>query len=137
MMTKLKADLDFRFPLLKSATDPFSNLIIGHWNRLSVYTLLQHHSIIFSKLGACAETISTWFMVLFTISRFLIFKLATDPLFNRKFSICWNWAGHRFQRVEIWSVADFGDGNRKSERALKEVFTKNNLIWLILAWVAF
>jgi hypothetical protein len=40
--------------------------------------LLLHHSIIFSKLGACAETISTWFVVLFTISRYLIFKLATN-----------------------------------------------------------
>ncbi len=42
--------------------------------------LLLHHSIIFSKLGAYAETISTWFVVLFTISRFLIFKSATDPI---------------------------------------------------------
>ncbi len=42
--------------------------------------LLLHHSIIFSKLGACAETIFTWFVVLFTISRFLIFKSATDPI---------------------------------------------------------
>jgi hypothetical protein len=32
--------------------------------------LLLQHIIIFSKLGACAET----------ISRFLIFKLATDPI---------------------------------------------------------
>jgi hypothetical protein len=40
--------------------------------------LLLHHSIIFSKLGACAETIPTWFVILFTILRFLIFKLATD-----------------------------------------------------------
>jgi len=40
--------------------------------------LLLHHSIKFSKLGACAETISTWFVVLFTISRFLILKSATD-----------------------------------------------------------
>jgi hypothetical protein len=32
--------------------------------------LLLQHSIIFSKLGACAET----------ISRFLIFQLATDPI---------------------------------------------------------
>jgi hypothetical protein len=37
-------------------------------------------NIIFSKLGACAETISSWFGVLFTISRFLIFKSATDPI---------------------------------------------------------
>jgi hypothetical protein len=42
--------------------------------------LLLHHSIIFSKLGACTETISTWFVVLFTISRFLILKSATDPI---------------------------------------------------------
>jgi hypothetical protein len=42
--------------------------------------LLLHHNIIFSKLGACAETISTLFVVLFTISRLLIFKLATDPI---------------------------------------------------------
>ncbi len=42
--------------------------------------LLLHHSSIFSKLGACAETISTGLVVLFTISRFLIFKLDTDPI---------------------------------------------------------
>jgi hypothetical protein len=42
--------------------------------------LLLHHSIIFIKLGACVETISSWFVVLFTISRFLIFKLATNPI---------------------------------------------------------
>jgi len=42
--------------------------------------LLLHHSIIFIKLGACAETISSWFVVLFTISRFLIFKSATDSI---------------------------------------------------------
>jgi hypothetical protein len=42
--------------------------------------LLLHHSIIFSNLGACAETISTWFVVLFSISRFVIFKSATNPI---------------------------------------------------------
>jgi hypothetical protein len=42
--------------------------------------LLLQHSIIFSKLGACAETISTWFVVLFTISRFLNFKSVTDSI---------------------------------------------------------
>ena len=74
----IKVHLDFRFPGPKLATDPISNLIIGQ-----VFThknVLLHHSIIFSKLGACAETISTWLVILFTISRFLIFKSATDPI---------------------------------------------------------
>jgi hypothetical protein len=58
--------------------------------------LLLHHSIIFSKLGACAETISTWFVILFTISRFLIFKSATNPI-----SI------ENYLSAEIGQVTDF------------------------------
>jgi hypothetical protein len=51
--------------------------------------------------------------VLFTISRSLNLKSATDPISIE------NRAGHRFQRVEIGSVADFGDGNRKSKWAFR------------------
>jgi hypothetical protein len=57
---------------------------------------LLHHSIIFSKLGACAETITTWFVILFTISRLLIFKSATDPI-----SI------ENYLSAEIWQVTNF------------------------------
>ncbi len=35
---QLKAGLDFQFLWPKSATDPITNLIIGHWNWPSVYT---------------------------------------------------------------------------------------------------
>ncbi len=47
-----------------------------HTNMFFFYTTVLY----FSKLEACAETISTWFVVLFTISRYLIFKSATDPI---------------------------------------------------------
>ena len=121
--------------------------------------LLLHHSIIFSILGDCAETISkkeSKFIIKFKqkyidknpifildysqIANFcvLVLKFKKNPHgfcfvynfkvfkfeighrsdFNRNFSICWNRAGRRFQRVEIGSVADFGDGNRKSKWAL-------------------
>ncbi len=46
------------------------------------------------------------------------FQISHWSDFNRKFSICWNQAGHWFQRVEIRSVANISHGNRKSKSAL-------------------
>ncbi len=47
------------------------------------------------------------------------FQISHWSDFNRKLSICWNRTGHQFQRVEIGSVANFGDGNRKSKSAFR------------------
>ena len=46
------------------------------------------------------------------------FQIGHRSDFNRKFSICWNQAGHWFQRVEIRSLANIGHGNQKSKSAL-------------------
>ncbi len=64
----------------------------------------------------------------------LKFQIGHRSDFNWKFSICWNQTGHRFQRVEIWSVADFGDGNRKSKWALRlsQCFVAKCLLFSIL-----
>ncbi len=58
-------------------------------------------------------------MVCCFVYNFKVFKFQISHWsdFNRKFSICWNRTGHWFQRVEIGSVANFGDGNRKSKWA--------------------
>ncbi len=49
------------------------------------------------------------------------FQIGHRSDFNRKFSICWNRAGHQFQRVEIGSVANFGNGNWKSKSAFNRI----------------
>ncbi len=54
------------------------------------------------------------------------FQIGHQSDFNRKLSICRNWAGHRFQRVEIGLVADFGDGNWKSKWAFSQKTQKIN-----------
>jgi hypothetical protein len=68
-------------------------------------------------------------MVCCFVYNFKVFKFQIGHRsdFNRKFSICWNQTGHRFQRVEIGAVADFADGNQKSKWAFRGCKQNQNI----------
>jgi hypothetical protein len=88
--------------------------------------LLLHHSIIFGKLGACAETISTWFVILFTISRFLVFKSATDTISieNSLSAEIRQVTNFRGLKLDWWpiSVMEIGSLNGPLETLLRNLF---------------
>jgi hypothetical protein len=87
--------------------------------------LLLYHSIIFSKFGACAETISTWFVILFTISSFFIFKSATDliSIENSLSAEIGQVTNFRGLKSDQWPISVMEIGSLNGPKAGRHVFS--------------